>query len=107
MRKLTILLFALSATPSVAEMTANQLEAYDRVLPVLEAQFGGEGRFDVLAECIVTTAKRGELRDMRRGDVGGDPDPKMIAAANKILTRPDVMTCATEKMTAINAETTK
>ena len=87
--------FALAASPAAAELNARQQTAFDLVLPALELSLeeqGGEALkalAPMLATCVVTEAKRREVRAL--GD--GELDDEDTAMMNEIMARPDVQGC--------------
>ncbi|MEM6276923.1 MAG: hypothetical protein AAF714_08215 [Pseudomonadota bacterium] len=87
---------ALVATPALAqEMNANQQAAYDVILPALEESLAEQGGTSyaalapMLASCIVTEAKRRELRTLGDGALGDEE----TALMNQIMARPDTQGC--------------
>lgn len=93
----SVLLVCAAGPLAAADMTEEQKAAYDRLLPLMQAQLEGDGA-GFLAECVVEDASSRELKRLGLGEIDA-PDPKMLDTANKIMTRPAVMTCLTGKLT--------
>ncbi|MEM1237992.1 MAG: hypothetical protein AAGI10_13565 [Pseudomonadota bacterium] len=100
LRKLTFLnavalLGCLAATPSLAELNDRQQAAFDAILPALATSLeeqGGEAMgalAPMLATCIVTEAKRREVRALADGGASGI-DTGLL---NDLMGRPDVQGC--------------
>ncbi|MEM1235312.1 MAG: hypothetical protein AAGH70_14415 [Pseudomonadota bacterium] len=96
MSRFLIVCLASLAAPVLAQgMTANQQAAYEVILPALEDSLAEQGGTSyaalapMLASCIVTEAKRRELRTLGDG-VLGDEDTELM---NQIMARPDTQGC--------------
>jgi len=90
----------LVAGPALAELSEPQQAAYDAVLPALTEALGAQGDDGTVAfapaltECVVTTAKRREVRALGDGDLG-DED---MALVNDIMARPKTQGCLTRAL---------
>lgn len=86
---------AITASSAAAELNDRQQAAFDAVLPALELSLeeqGGEALkalAPMLATCVVTEAKRREVRALGDGELN-DEDTAMM---NEIMARPDVQGC--------------
>ena len=100
MGRVFAVLVALSATSATAELNDRQQAAFDIVLPALTEALGEQGGDDVaefapaLAECVVTTAKRKEVRALGDSELSED-DMSLI---NDIMTRPKTQGCLTRAL---------
>ncbi|WP_147127031.1 hypothetical protein [Shimia ponticola] len=90
----------LVAGPAFADLSDVQQAAYDAVLPALTEALGAQGDAGTeafapaLTECVVTTAKRREVRALGDGDLGDDD----MALVNDIMTRPKTQGCLTKAL---------
>ena len=81
--------------PAAAELTEAQSEAATLMLPALEEALVAQGGdamaafAPALSECVVTTAKRRELRAFRDADLSDDD----TALLNDIMARPQTQHC--------------
>lgn len=93
--------FILAALPTFvlaeeAEMSERQLAALAIVTPMILAQTPEE-QGKMLSECVVLSARRGELRKLAKADPELETQPEAtVAIVQTIIQRPAVIECFTE-----------
>ncbi len=91
-----ILLLAAASSVGASELDETQTAAVGVLTPMLAEQVTEE-QAQHLAECMVTTAKAREVRQIAKADPA-NPGEKVIRLSNKVIARPDVLKCMTERL---------